>query len=504
MCEFQNSSGDTLERMHIVLTEGNFHSKSKKTDIPEASPPVEVPKYAPAKHRKRTDNGGKEKLGVTEIGKDMQYKVIDDTEVANPLLLRTSKGMREVIRNYKKAKFSYRVDRAYMSDMDAHQRRATMLRDLLAKSLQYTLVSIDVSHFPLDWPTLNHNPIGQINNSLEAILANNCTALKELTLVDTGIYAWNELGTALYQCTALERLHISSGPKRTTPVASPTFYTVFTAIGGRNMPNLTDIDFSDCGLADVSDFLAKDMPTYSALTKLNLSGNLLHTWNWDYNDVIRALPQCHRLQHVDLSNNKIGVLSCEALVFALPLCTCLTHLDLSDNCLNVEFFRRLAPMLSRCTTLRSLSLRNNPWGIGPSLYGLVHHGELSRLTYLDVSGCGFDCYEDRDIDDGLTPRQLGLCTNLTQLSLAHNKLGDDFTHILLGSVLPTCTALTHLDLAATKITDDGVRGLAPLLSRCPTLIRLNLMDNRLGAGTKARIQTSWNAVHAGQRDGLWM
>jgi Ran GTPase-activating protein (RanGAP) involved in mRNA processing and transport len=97
-----------------------------------------------------------------------------------------------------------------------------------------------------------------------------------------------------------------------------------------------------------------------------------------------------------------------------------------------------------------------------------------------------------------------MCTNLTQLSLAQNKLGDDLTHLIVRGVLLFNTTLTHLDLAGTMITDDGVRDVAPLLSGCPTLIRLGLNDNRLGADTKAKIRTSWNVVHAQHRDGLWM
>ena len=433
---------------------------------------------------------------------------MDDTDDANPLLLRTSKNIRHIISNYKNAHFPYRVDRTYMLHLPDDERRASMLRDLRAKSLQYTLVSIDVSHFRLDWSTRNHDPIGQINNSLEAVLMSNCTALKELTLVATGIDEWTALGTALRQCPALERLHISTTRRRWGRDCSATFDAVFTALCGNLMPNLTDIDFSDCRLSSVANLLAVQMPTYSALTKLNLSGNVIYRTFWnnaDNNDVIRALPECHRLQHVDLSNNDLSRGSCDALVLALPSCTCLTHLDLSDNDFDSQCYHDLADSLALCTTLRSLSFRNSGSGTVDSFCSLVSRGGLSNLTYLNVSGCGIDCWDYFEYGThGRCARELGLCTNLTQLSLSNNKLGDTFTNILLQSVLLSCRGLTHLDLAATKLTDDGVRGLPPLISRYPTLIRLNLTDNGLGAGTKARIQTSWNAVQAAHRDGLWM
>ena len=502
MCEFQNSSGDTLERMHIVLTEGGMFSKPKENDDPEPPPPISTRAFTPKKQSKHTtarDNGGAKKGEFNDLSDEILENVMHHNAHGNLNLSMVSKRTRALT---SKMPLAFHVGRKNMSHLDDEQRRTRMLRGLRANSLHFTLESIDVSHFPLDWRG-RHHPLMQVdhNHSLEGILMNNCTALKALTLVDTGLVNWTLIGTALRSRPALERLHISTGQNRHPRTASRSFDSVFTALTGNLMPNLTDIDFSDCGFYAVESLLAAQMNRYSALTKLNLSGNLL-----EYHfDVIRALPQCHRLQHLDLSNNNLGGGAMDALVLALPSCTCLAHLDLSDNNFYTNSFRALAPILPRCTTLRSLSLRNNVRGAAYAFGSIVTSGGLSHLTYLDVGNCGIDCYETfSDIHDGPWVNQLGLCTNLTQLSLAQNKLGDDLTHLLLSRVMRTCTALTHLDLAGTKITDDGVRDVAPLLSGCPTLMHLRLNDNRLEPSTKATIHTSWNAEHARQRDGLWM
>ncbi len=442
------------------------------------------------------DNGSAKKTEFNDLADEMLQKVMHHNAHGNANLSVVSKRIRVLMPGMPLA---YHAGRKTGSHLTSDLRRAGMLRELLAKSLAYTLESIDVSHFPLYWRGLGH-PFMQVNHSIETILVN-CTALKGLTLVDTGIVDWRLIGSALRFCTSLERLHISSGRARHPRTAHVSFGTVFAALRGNFMPNLTDIDFSDCGFHMYENLLALEMPTYSTLTKLNLTGNMLRY----HFDVIHALPQCHRLQHLDLSNNELSGEAMDALVLALPLCTCLTHLDLSDNHFDANCLRVLGPILPRCTTLRSLSLRDNERISAVAFGGVVTSGGLSQLTYLNVSNCGIDRSETFVVvNDGPWARQLAMCTNLTQLSLAQNKLGDDLTHLILRDMLRLSTTLTHLDLAGTMITDDGVRDVAPLLSGCPTLIHLGLNDNRLGTDTKAKIRTSWNVVHDQHRDGLWM
>jgi Leucine-rich repeat (LRR) protein len=328
--------------------------------------------------------------------------------------------------------------------------------------------------------------------------------LQELTLINTGVSNFQDIGTTLSFCPALNHLRISSSGGHAPIDYKDTFKFVFMKIRDICTPELTDIDFSDCCLGVVANQLAQEMPLYLALTKLDLSGNKLYRYNGSHFDVITALPECHRLQQLDLSNNELNDRSGDVLALTLPTCTSLTHLDLSCNTFGIP--GNLARTLPLCTVLRHLSLRNNA-GLHTSALGdLLVAGGCSHLTCLNVSGCRFFLSNMVAVAPliVLCVNGIGLFTNLTELNLSRNRLGDGFTQGLVTSVLPACTEITRLDLTDTDITDAGVRGLSKVIWVCPKLVRLGLTDNRLGPNTRAKIRTNWNEVHAPQTDVLWM
>ena len=79
MCEFQNSSGDTLERMHIVLTEGGMFSKPEENDVAEPPPATWTTRFTPKKHSKHTmarDNGSAKKTEFNDLTDEMLQKVL--------------------------------------------------------------------------------------------------------------------------------------------------------------------------------------------------------------------------------------------------------------------------------------------------------------------------------------------------------------------------------------------------------------------------------------------
>jgi Ran GTPase-activating protein (RanGAP) involved in mRNA processing and transport len=90
---------------------------------------------------------------------------------------------------------------------------------------------------------------------------------------------------------------------------------------------------------------------------------------------------------------------------------------------------------------------------------------------------------------------MSLCTNLTALRLAGNRLGDFVGHLLCTTVLPACTSLTLLDLADTRLSEHGVRDLAPKFKTCPKLVFLDLHYNNIDDEGTDQIRRRWDAVH---------
>jgi Ran GTPase-activating protein (RanGAP) involved in mRNA processing and transport len=141
-------------------------------------------------------------------------------------------------------------------------------------------------------------------------------------------------------------------------------------------------------------------------------------------------------------------------------------------------------------------LSHNRFLSADALLRLFTQGGCDRLTSLDVSQCGV-WVSSRNEGAYQTPLAhcMSLCTNLTALRLAGNRLGDFFGHLLCTTVLPACTSLTLLDLADTRLSEHGVRALAPTFKTCPHLVLLNLEDNMIEDDRKAVIRRQWDAVH---------
>ena len=486
----------TLERMHVLVTEGPMFSRPQ---APAAGAPRRHAK--PKKARWRLFPGEQEREGVEALPDEVLHKLAVDSESSAPLLFRTSKHLRKVMTNagagLKRARLPFAVtSTSYITPETTSEteRREAMLLDLQTKSTSYTLTSIDVRHFGLGaTATVAYHQPPQ--SSLAASLQN-CPALQKLTLKYTGVTDWTAIGKALANCTQLERLHIVAGPR--IPVHDrPTFEHVFRGIASAT--HLTDLSFSQCDLFGVSVALAAQLPAYVALTRLDLSFNGLdHTDAAGY-PVLVALAQCPRLQHLDLSSNEFHDGAADALAVALPRCTSLTHLDLSRNHFidMLNFTRMLSQLQWRDTPLRHLSLSRNRFLSANALLRLFTQGGCALLTSLDVSCCdAWVAIRDEGAYQTPLAQVMALCTNLTELRLAGNDLGDFFGHLLCTTVLPACTSLALLDLADTKLSEHGVRALAPKFITCPNLIRLNLRDNRIDDTTKSQLQKHWTAVHA--------
>ena len=492
----------TLERMHVLVTEGSMGSK------PKAAEPA-------AEHTGRRRRRGRnvpwwaflplphapapaEPVGLEDLPVEVLQKVVVDSDKAQ-LMARTSKHLQGVFKTpgaaLKGARLPFRVKcTSYITPETTtrNQRKIAMLHDLERRSTEYTLTSIDVRHFELVDKSLVFPRTDPRVESLAASLRK-CPALETLTLKYTGVTDWTDIGNALANCTQLERVHIEAGSIAFWHDRS-TFEHVFRGIA--LSPHLTDLSFGKCDLREVSASLAALLPVYVALTRLDLSSNDLGTGNNGIAGfpVLLALAQCPRLQHLDLSSNQLFDDAGDALEVALPRCTSLTHLDLSRN--RFRDLNNFLRSLSQLTRLRHLSLTHIHGLSHGALSNLFTQGGCALLTSLDVSYCNvWVSNHDEGSYQAPLVHCMSLCTNLTALRLAGNRLGDFVGHLLCTTVLPACTSLTLLDLADTRLSEHGVRDLAPKFKTCPKLVFLDLHNNNIDDEGKDQIRRRWDAVH---------
>lgn len=450
----------TLEHMQLLLTEGSIFGKPRhpdssdaQTDIPPKKSSHTPGKYDPNKKhhsQNNTQDDGKTKkfpLGrLARESSDTVSMIMGQTPSQNQWLSKASSHIRKSMSHTTPIHFV--ASKNSMKHLAQEIRRNTMLHDLEDKMNKYKIVSIEISDFPIDL-LYEYTRVNSGTPQLAEVLKK-CKDLEYLTIKNINVYDWKLIGEALNECHQLKSVNFSHG---NVDRPNATYERLFNGLS--HSPALTEIDFSFCNLGELGTILASTLPKFTALTKLNLSGNGYQMARY----VVPTLPKCPRLQHLELSDNDFGQRSIEYLEDCLPKCTSLTHLDLSDNLFGVPDSFKIGDILSSCTTLRRISFRNTGYFTARALNGLQSNLAFQRLTYIDLSKCDFNFTTDipKTVIDEIIEK-LQQCSNLTHLNLAYNPLGDVFTEDLM-QILPTCTALTHLDLSHTGINEDTVRAL---------------------------------------------
>jgi Ran GTPase-activating protein (RanGAP) involved in mRNA processing and transport len=446
--------------MQLLLTEGSIFGKPRhpdssnaQTDTPPKKSSHRPGKYDPnKKHHSQNNTQDDDKTKKFPLGRlaressDTFSMIMRQTPSQNQWLSKESSHIRKSMSDTTPINFV--ASRNSMKNQPRKIRRDTMLYDL-ERQTKYKIVSIEISDFPIDF-----NTFGNGTPRLAEILKK-CKDLENLTIQNSSVYDWNLIGNALESCDKIKRVNFSHDTyKQSSDKYIDTYKGLFKGLS--HSPSLTEIDFSFCNLGNLSTILASTLPKFTELTKLNLNGIGYQIARY----VVPALPQCPRLQHLELSDNDFAQASLLHLTSGLPKCTSLTHLDLSSNLFDFRDSMQLGYILSSCTTLRVLSLKNSSFFTAKVLCGLQSHSGFKRLIYLDVSNCNFNFtvnIRSSEIEEII--QKLSKCSSLTHLNLSYNPLQDVFARDHLMQILPTCTALTHLDLSHTGINEDTVHTL---------------------------------------------
>lgn len=469
------NSTDTIEHMKLVVTEMDGDAKKPQFNANE------IP-------QKKTvlilDDLAKNKDAFQAVTRLQPRR--------NPVLAMASTSLRDSM--IKTTLYPFFASTHHMRNSPPDARRAAMLDALEAKCAQHTLDSIEISNFPLD----DIRQVGPRGAPRLAAVIRQCTDLRSLTLVDTGVQRWSEIARALPFCPQLERVDFSCNRLVTTGNTYPLL-----CISLHRHDKLSDIDFSECDLSGKSSFLATACSRCPALTKLNVSRNNLG--DDDRNSLINLLPACHNLQHLNLSFNGLQTNAhAQSLGNALRSCPSLTHLDLSRNLFQSFDIPHIAQGLVQCRTLRHLSLRGCIYLRARGLCAVAASGVFRPLTSLDLSNCGLNFPDPAGVQTWPTTpatlaqlhTDLSQCTNLTRLTLARNRLGDCFLDGFVTTVLPACRALTHLDLEETEIRNAGLRRLTKLVPQIPNLVDLNILQNNFTEDTRYDMHRAWVRTHA--------
>jgi len=447
--------------MQLLLTEGSIFGKPRhpdssdaQTDTPSKKSSHRPGKYDPnKKHHSQNNTQDDDKTKKFPLGRlaressDTVSMIMGQTPSQNQWLSKESSHIRKSMSHTTPINFV--ASRNSMKHLAQEIRRNTMLRDLEDKMNKYKIVSIEISDFPIDL-LYEYTRVNSGTPRLAEVLKK-CKDLEYLTIKNINVYDWKLIGEALNECHQLKSVNFSHG---NVDRPNATYERLFNGLS--HSPALTEIDFSFCNLGELGNILASTLPKFTALTKLNLSGNGYQMARY----VVPTLPKCPRLQHLELSDNDFGQASLLHLTSGLPKCTSLTHLDLSSNLFDFRDSMQLGYILSSCTTLRVLSLKNSSFFTAKALCGLQSHSGFKRLIYLDVSNCNFNFtvnIRSSEIEEII--QKLSKCSSLTHLNLSYNPLQDVFARDHLMQILPTCTALTHLDLSHTGINEDTVHTL---------------------------------------------
>jgi Ran GTPase-activating protein (RanGAP) involved in mRNA processing and transport len=419
--------------------------------------------------------------------KDLLNIVTKYTPSQNALLSMTSKTVKDNLE--KGTPVTFRPTRSYMKVHNSPDGRENMLKSLQSMSTSYNLISIDMPGLAL---------VGDECDSVSVKLADvlsNSQNLEYLNLSGIGIRTWSEIGAALLSCPKLKRVDFSLN--RLSP-------TLFRALS--KCLALEDLDFHDSihfhhcihGLGVVM------FERRNTLTKLNCSGCSLNHSSLDngFEYIAGVLPVCSNLNHLDLSQANLDTNAMTFFETAMKdglhgESLNLESLNLSNNTFGDNIAIRLAPLLAKCHTLKYLHLKGT--SINKAVFDrFITCGSFRVLKCIDLSNCHINCIR-MEIHFG---EELSNCTDLTQVILSNNSLGDNFAEDLV-TALPNCTSLTCLHLNGTCMSDVGVRGLVDVIPQCPWLTRLNICDNMLSMETREEIRSSWRSIHSND-NGLWM
>ncbi|XP_072893245.1 NACHT, LRR and PYD domains-containing protein 3-like isoform X1 [Hemitrygon akajei] len=202
--------------------------------------------------------------------------------------------------------------------------------------------------------------------------------------------------------------------------------------------------------------------------------SLLNTLHYLFESQNRGLAQAAlgSVETLSFSGMTLTPIDCAVLSRAIGLCDTIKHLDLGNCHMQCEGIQRLGPGLHKC---QESSLGGNDLGdSGVKLVSAALRNPECKIQRLWLWDVGLT-------DSGAEELASALSTNpsLMDLDLSDNKLGDSGVKLVSAALRnPECKIQT-LELDNVGLTDSGAEDLVSALSTNPSLTVLNLGSNSL-------------------------
>ncbi|XP_059817093.1 NACHT, LRR and PYD domains-containing protein 3-like [Hypanus sabinus] len=203
--------------------------------------------------------------------------------------------------------------------------------------------------------------------------------------------------------------------------------------------------------------------------------SLLKTLHYLFESQNRGLAQAAlgSVETLSFSGMTLTPIDCTVLSHVIGLCDTIKQLDLEKCHIQCEGIQRLGPGLHKC---QELSLGENKIGdSGVKLVSAALRNPKCKIQKLGLYRVGLT-------DSGAEDLVSALSTNpsLTELNLSGNELEDSGVKQVSAALRNPECKIQKLRLGNVGLTDSGAEDLVSALSTNPSLMELDLSDNKLG------------------------
>ncbi|XP_062896068.1 NACHT, LRR and PYD domains-containing protein 3-like [Mobula hypostoma] len=202
--------------------------------------------------------------------------------------------------------------------------------------------------------------------------------------------------------------------------------------------------------------------------------SLLNTLHYLFESQNSGLAQAALGSVKNLSFSKITLtpIDCAVLSHVIGLCDTIKHLNLERCHIQCEGIQRLGPGLHKCQELR---LSDNKLGdSGVKLVSAALRNPECKIQKLELGSVGLTVSGAEDLVSGLSTNP-----SLMVLNLNDNKLGDSGVKLVSAALRNPECKIQKLWLRDVGLTDSGVEDLVSALSTNLSLTELNLGSNSL-------------------------
>ncbi|XP_063168808.1 protein NLRC5 [Candoia aspera] len=222
--------------------------------------------------------------------------------------------------------------------------------------------------------------------------------------------------------------------------------------------------------------LSKNLPKIKCLTTFQLTGGNLTSPGLE--DLIRAFPNCHRLEEINLQDNRLKEQDMIRSAEILSTMEKLKTVDLSYNEMSVGTVLAFSRAAANCPNISKLQIRKDVLIISfahlspkePSLKDVgINEEETApeaRSLILELQDCQLDSQKAEELADILRS-----CSHLSEINLLDNQLGDEGCRKLMALV-SQMHITGPLNLSNNQLSLKSIFCLLDSANACPNIVKL--------------------------------